>query len=149
MSHFIFYFTDLIQVIWSLSSIFNSYTRKKKLKNPYVYAVIRIVWGHGPLAHSHMVLQKNGPLTTEIAILNLERIAYRKLYFISKNGKWPIPWFAHPYHCIYALRKLCKARYQINMAFMHCIQPRSVFRYDRQGVTKDNVIYILFWQTHS
>ncbi len=26
--------------------------------------------------------------------------------FISKNGKWPIPWFAYPNHCCFILNKV-------------------------------------------
>ncbi len=44
------------------------------------------------------ILQKNYPLTTEIDILILERMTHWNFCLINKNGKWPIPWFAQPYH---------------------------------------------------
>ncbi len=62
--------------------------------------MIRIVWGHGLSAHTtekmaHWQLK----LLYEILI---ERMAHWNFNFISQNGKWPIPWFAYPYHCSYA-----------------------------------------------
>ncbi len=40
------------------------------------------------------IQQKNGPLTTGIAILNLERRPIEISSLLVVNGKWPIPWFA-------------------------------------------------------
>ncbi len=44
------------------------------------------------------LIQKNSHLTIEVAILKLERMALWNFNFISKYGKWSIPWFVHPYH---------------------------------------------------
>ncbi len=38
------------------------------------------------------------------------------LKFISKNGKWPIPWFAHPYHCM-CLLPFIKCIYFLNVSY--------------------------------
>ncbi len=46
------------------------------------------VMGHRPIQ------SKNGPLTIEIAILNLERMAIEISSLLVISGKWPIPWFA-------------------------------------------------------
>ncbi len=40
----------------------------------------------GAMDHS-LIQQKNGPLTTEIAILNLERMVHWNFYFIGKTWK--------------------------------------------------------------
>ncbi len=44
-------------------------------------------WG-GAMGH-RPIQQKNGPLTTEIVILNLERMAHWNFKFMIISGKWP------------------------------------------------------------
>ncbi len=45
---------------------------------------------------SWAILQQNGPLTTKIAILILERMPIEISILVVKGRKWSIPWFAHP-----------------------------------------------------
>ncbi len=61
------------------------YVKLKCLRYPSIQnsAVFGMVWGH---RHSP-IQQKNGPLTTEIVILNLERMTQRNFNFIGKKWK--------------------------------------------------------------
>ncbi len=62
-------------------------------------SVMRIVWGHWPSAHT----TEKWLIGNWNCYIKFRGMAHWNFNFIWKNGKWPLPWFAHPYHCMLLL----------------------------------------------
>ncbi len=80
------HFSDLHDMTHGISVTYITWTMALQLRTTWhdpshlsYLQVTGILWGHS------LIQKKNGPLTTEIAILNLERMAHWNFNFIGKT----------------------------------------------------------------